>query len=501
MGAATDIPAVGARPVDDGARLLDKVRELCGALGMAGVAYCHWKSNEALHRSASGDNDLDLLVVRRDVQRFTEVLTRLGFKEARLRGARELPGVQHFYALDDVSGRLVHVHAQYQLILGDDTTKNYRLPIEDAYVASAVQGPVFRVPAPEFELAVFVIRMTLKRATWDAILYGRGRLNETELRERVWLEAQVDQAELERVVSERLPFVGLDLWERCRSCLTSGASVADRVRASRGLIRALEAHGRRSPAWDAMLRVTRRAMWGLRRYLLRRRTRKRLAGGGTLIALVGGDGAGKSSAAQGLSSWLAEVLETHGVHMGKPPRSVTTLVVKGVMVVGRKAGLFGNTRLPAWATSERFPGYAWLVWHLLTARDRRREYARARRLAANGAIVVCDRFPLSEIRFMDGARTSRTQGFTGGARLARWLIERERRCYAQILRPDLLIVLRLAPDIAVRRRTDEDAEFVRLRSSEVWDADWRNSGGYILDASQPQAAVLAQVKAIVWSRL
>jgi hypothetical protein len=62
-------------------------------------------------------------------------------------------------------------------------------------------------------------------------------------------------------------------------------------------------------------------------------------------------------------------------------------------------------------------------------------------------------------------------------------------------------VLRLAPDIAVRRRTDEDAEFVRLRSSEVWDADWRNSGGYILDASQPQAAVLAQVKAIVWSRL
>jgi thymidylate kinase len=348
--------------------------------------------------------------------------------------------------------------------------------------------------------------MTLKRATWDAIAYGRGRLNETELRELAWLEERVHEADLRRVVCERLPFVGPGLWDRCRRCLMPGASVTARVLAARALIRALEAHGRRSPARDAALRVTRRATWGMRRYVFGRRTRKRLASGGTLIALVGGDGAGKSSAAHGLSSWLAEVLETHTVHMGKPPRSVTTLVVKGLMVVGRKAGLFASTRLPAWATSDdaltaRFPGYAWLVWHALTARDRRREYARARRLAANGAIVVCDRFPLSEIRFMDGARTSRVPGLTGGARLARWLIERERRCYAQILRPEVLVVLRLAPEIAVRRRTDEDAEFVRLRSGEVWDADWRDSGGYILDASQPQADVLEQIKAYVWSRL
>jgi thymidylate kinase len=281
--------------------------------------------------------------------------------------------------------------------------------------------------------------------------------------------------------------------------------VTARVRASRALIRALEAHGRRSPGWDATLRVARRATWGLRRYVLRKRMLKHLVGGGALIALVGGDGAGKSSAVEGLASWLAGVLETHRVHMGKPPRSFTTLAVKGALVVGRKAGLFGNTRLPAWATPHDdvpgFPGHAWLVWHALTARDRRREYARARRLASNGAIVVCDRFPLSEIRFMDGARTTHMPGFPGIGRLASWLIERERRCYAQILRPDILVVLRLEPEIAVRRRTDEDSEFVRIRSTEVWDADWRDSGAYVVDASQQQADVLEKIKMLVWSRL
>ncbi len=43
---------------------LELVDALCVALADATVTYCHWKSNEALDRSLSGDNDLDLLVAR-----------------------------------------------------------------------------------------------------------------------------------------------------------------------------------------------------------------------------------------------------------------------------------------------------------------------------------------------------------------------------------------------------------------------------------------------------
>ena len=55
---------------------------LCKTLEAERIDYCHWKSNAALDCSAKGDNDLDLLVGRADIQRFIEILYRLGFKEA-----------------------------------------------------------------------------------------------------------------------------------------------------------------------------------------------------------------------------------------------------------------------------------------------------------------------------------------------------------------------------------------------------------------------------------
>ena len=94
--------AILAREVEP--ETLDLVATLCSSLADASVVYCHWKSNEALLRSLTGDNDLDLLVARPDQQRFLEVLARLGFKRAVLPPAREVPAVSHFYGLDRPTG-------------------------------------------------------------------------------------------------------------------------------------------------------------------------------------------------------------------------------------------------------------------------------------------------------------------------------------------------------------------------------------------------------------
>ena len=78
---------------------------------------------------------------------FLAVLAALGFKQARpQRRGRQVPGVVHYYGLDQPTGTLVHVDAQAQLVLGDDTTKNVRLPIERAYLASCTAGPALPRP-------------------------------------------------------------------------------------------------------------------------------------------------------------------------------------------------------------------------------------------------------------------------------------------------------------------------------------------------------------------
>jgi thymidylate kinase len=489
----------------DPAPALDLVSRLCGELKERRVSFCHWKSNEALDRSASGENDLDLLVSRRDTQCFAEVLRRLGFKEARVRPAKQLPGVFHAYGLDAPSGRFVHVHAHYQLVIGDDMTKNYRLPLEEPYLASSVPQGVFMVPSAAWELAVFVVRMMLKHSTWDAMMSLQGSLAASEARELDDLSRRADAAELDAIVRQHLPFVDPELFEHCLECLRPGRSAWFRARTAARMQRRLAACSRRSRTVDTWLKLWRRAATVTRRFVLRRGTPKRLDAGGALIAIVGGDGAGKSSAVDGLMAWLSTGFETRRVHLGKPPRSATTVVLKGIMVLGRRAGRLSSTRIPAHGMradeAARFPGYAWLLWHLLTARDRHREYASARRSATNGALVVCDRYPLPQLRFMDTARASELAGDPALGRIGRFMVRLEAGYYERISEPEIAIVLRVDPDVAVARRGDEEEAFVRPRCEEVWRADWSGSRAIVVDAGRTKEQVLSEVKSIVWSRL
>jgi len=198
--------------------------DLCSRLRAAGVSYCHWKSNDVLHLSASGDNDLDLLVDRRDLQTFLGVLVGAGFKQAQPKPRRRVPGALHYYGFDAASGKLVHVDAQAHLVLGDDTTKNVRVPIERAYLASRTEGPLFPVPAPEFELAVLVLRLALKHGTWDAAAFGLAPLTPGERRELHHLQAAVDEDRLREVVETHLSQIGWRDWSaHHRALLEDGA--------------------------------------------------------------------------------------------------------------------------------------------------------------------------------------------------------------------------------------------------------------------------------------
>lgn len=486
--------------VPDGTLTL--VLDLCHELWTSGVRYCHWKSNDMLVRSVRGENDLDLLIHRRDAQRFARVLTRLGFRQAVAPGGREHPGVSHHYALDAASGTFVHIHAHFMLVLGDDTTKNYRLPIERAYLASTRYEQVLPTPAPEFELAVFVVRMMLKHATWDAYAVGKGSLGQSERRELGWLLEHADHDSTLAVVTEHIAGVGVDLWSQCLDNLTGDGGAAQRLVLGRRMLRALRPHARRSWPADLTLRVVRRGTWGGRRYLLNKPVRKRLARTGATVAIVGGDGAGKSTAVAGAAQWLGGPLLVRQTHLGKPRPSLTTLLVKGPMYVARSAGLLPSTHAvvdPRTATVADFPGNAWALWHLLTARDRLREYRALRRVADSGGLVVSDRWPLPQITLMDGPRTTWLLECEDIGPFTRALAAREAALYRQIAPPDVLVVLRIDPEIAVARRSDEDGGYVRARNTEVRDADWSRTGAVIVDAALPAEQVLASVKQAIWT--
>lgn len=496
---------------------LESVVALCNALQRAAIRYCHWKSNNTIDKSAAGDKDLDLLIARADSTKFTAVLSKCGFKLAHAPAEKAMPGVLDYLGYDAGADKWVHVHAHYQLVVGHDFSKNYRIAIEQAYLASAAQGDIFMLPAPEFEFIVFVIRMVLKHSTWTSIISGESRLKPAERQEWLHLLQRVDHLQINSILERHLPYLGVTFFWSCVKSFASDASAWSRLREGHRLTSKLRAHARRTRPIESAVRLSRRVTSAVGRRIHGSRPQYRLGTGGAAIAIVGGDGAGKSTAVDGLRRWLSTYFPTTSVHLGKPAWSPATAAVRGLLKVGNLLRLYGSEVSVEDTLAEKSPvspGYAWLIREVCRARDRYWTYVRARRRSVSGGIAIFDRFPLAQIELMDGPLTRRfvrDLADSPGARnflrpraespLVKLLIQLEENYYKKILPPELLIVLRVDPDTAVQRKPDEQERYVRERSGEIWSLNWRYTGAHVIEASKRRKDVLAELKALIWVEL
>jgi thymidylate kinase len=218
------------------------------------------------------------------------------------------------------------------------------------------------------------------------------------------------------------------------------------------------------------------------------------------MALVGGDGAGKSTAVGEVRAWLAQNFDTMKVHLGKPPESVISLGTAVLLRMTRWSRSRVTGVGPA-GPEAGVAGYLWLFRRVCLARRRYLVYARARRFATNGGLVITDRYPIPGLQLMDGPQAAAIVGAAPRNRLVGWLAAREAGYYRRIMPPDLLVVLRVDPEIAVQRKREEVPASVRARNREVWEFDWDVSRGRVVDASESAPDVLARVKSLIWASL
>jgi thymidylate kinase len=493
---ATDVMGPGSTARAPGA-VLPLIEQLAERLAGAGVRYCHWKSNEAMDRSLRGDNDLDLLVAAEDAGRFLAILHELGFRIARTAPDRDVPGIVDLLGLDESTATVVHAQAHFRLAIGDDMTKNIHLPIEHAYLATCRTDHVLPVPSPAFEYLVFLLRMGIKHCPLPGQVGLQGRLTPSERRELHHLEGRADPAEVERLRAVHLPLVPAALLARCREAIAPRSGRWQRARVGRELLRTLAPYARRPPVVDVSLRLWRRPWRRLQARSPGSDTRRRAGSGGVFVAVVGGDGSGKSSTVAALAETVGEMLVTRTGHLGKPPRSLPTRLGRRLLRPRGGAPSPGLARPPWDPPATTFPGHGYLVWHVLNARDRAREHRRLRQAARRGAVVICDRVPLPTIGLMDAPRTADVPGLERRP-LARALVRAEARYYRTITAPDVTIVLRVPPATAVARRPEQDARYVHHRAAEVAAADWTGPGIVVLDASRPLGDVLRDARRTVW---
>ena len=484
---------------------LTLIKRLCEALNAQQITYCHWKSNWKLKRWLAGDGDLDLLVDRADKQRFISIVSGLGFKQTTPARERQVPGVLHFYGFDVETTKLVHLDVQFKLVIGHDLTTNYHLVAESVYLETCYRQGLMPTPAPEAELIVFVLRAVLKHSATELLIRGAlGKHNAAAKREEVeFLESGIDPARLANILTRLAPSIDLAFFERCLQSLRRGNSLLHRALVRRQLTKRLAASARRSRLLDSWLQVQRGSTGFVRERLLRQKAGKRFAEGGVLIAVIGGDGAGKTTVLTTLNKWLSNDFATRRFHIGKPPRSLITLALI-VMLRAIRLSKDGPAVSASEATQNYehdFPGYLRLLRWVSAGRDRRRLYIKARRFATNGGIALCDRFPTRQLQLMDGPNIAQSVPPQRRNKFVKLLNRLELHYYRQILPPDLLIVLRVDPDIAVQRKTAEREEHVRPRSTELWKQDWQGTSAKVIDAGQSPEDVLGEAQSIIWASL
>lgn len=469
------------------------VARLGSALEAADVRYCQWKGHGKTARWTSGDGDIDLLVDRVSAPAFARTLEALGFKPAIASPATQVPGVVSWLGFDPALGRLIHIHVHYKLILGRAETRHYHLAIERAVHNSALQRLCFKTPAPELELILFVLQQTLRHDPLVAPGTSQERvaLLQGELRR---LEGEADPAAVIAAVGSRLPEVGIALFERCLAALRPAASHVNRILARRALARRLAACAHGGGPSALLRRVVRRIARAIGPN--NADSGKRLVAGGSVIALLGADGAGKSTCARELVNWLGTELKTCHAHLGRPPRSASTMLAGGALKVAQRLD-----RLRRRAHPSSLAAHLELLRHVCTGRDRWLLHRRMRRFAAAGGIAICERYPTPENAPLAGPSKARGVALDAQSRLARGLRKLEAWWYRGISQPDQTLVLRVEPELAVRRKTTEPEDYVRARARRMWETDWSRANADVIDAGRPLEEVLADLRATVWAAL
>ena len=92
------------------------------------IKYCHWKSNEHLEEGLIGITDLDVLIEKEKYNEISSILMKLGFKRGKSIFYLSYPSIEDYIGFDEETGKMIHLHLHYELMIGKKFIKGVRLP-------------------------------------------------------------------------------------------------------------------------------------------------------------------------------------------------------------------------------------------------------------------------------------------------------------------------------------------------------------------------------------
>jgi len=480
----------------DSVNKLPIVNALLGSFRKHNISYCHWKSNEHLLAAIQGDTDLDLLFDLSQKDQVVKTLENSGFVKFKARWFLRYPHIEDYLGIDPETGKLVHIHVHYQLIVGKKRIKGYRLPWEKEILSARVwddEHQIFRSEAAQ-ELLLLLVRLALKIKPLyllkDKQAFASKKETENALREFFWLKERVDYASLQE---QTMALMGVNPGAKLSDLYYNGPTRKNLLAFRAEIAQALEGYkrlGRFKLLWTFLSRNIAyvSAILNIKLKLFTCPVRRTAEKEGMIVAILGADGSGKSTQNKTIQTILSTKLDVVPIYMGSGngPASIfrkPLLWVKKFIeiVLHRKSNkkTKDKSKVPAFNSSQR-TGALWAIWQIMwaisLAFEKKSKLKRAGRARNKGMMVVCDRYPQTNIYgYNDGPLLQRYAD--SSSLILRWLASWELKKFDFIRRvpPDVVIKLLGDPAVLHQRRTDMALQEIRKKQNGIKQITFPNS--------------------------
>jgi thymidylate kinase len=455
-------------------------------LNQSSIGYCQFKSTANLTKSFEGRTDFDLLVRKSDYEKLKTFLLSHGFKQRITSIAKRWVSMEDYLYFESKTGLLHHVHIHYDIIFGTQRSKNYCLPYSDQWIAESVMHSEFpiRITAPENEVILLVLRIFIKQTTLSLLkdhldLYVRSKplcfgrmLSELKL-----LLQSVDRKKLDFAIDRTHPLLSPVIRHSLELVESKRHSFISYVRAKRASEKALAPLGIYKPK---AAKIGARLRSDLKPY-----SPSYVGSGGRLIALIGCDGAGKTSLAGDLRAWLGRKVAVEAVYLGQAKN------------LRARVAMLALSKLANRLHCKKVSMYCDSVVCILDARVRATRCNESFRRTRQGITVLADRYPLKEFwnmrKPMDGPRLDKSAA----------LYDQEQIIYKTINDyPDLTLILNVSYETCVKRKPPKRGHESQLQDK-IFAIKALNNipNSKVLDAEQSYHTVLTSAKQFIWDNL
>ena len=486
--------------------MLSSIDRLLKALDEHGINYCHWKSNEHLGESLEGDTDLDVLFDPGQRAELEAVFDACGLKRFRATPLMQYNAIEDFIGFDYEAAKIWHVHTHYRMTLGEKHLKGYTVtPWGDVILKNKIcVEPGVWTSSPACEFVLLMCRIALKLRWRDL---GR-RLGRDDRVESAWLKQRTGIDDIERAAEQMLSRESKDIILKLyKSELKNKNQFLGLQRALRRELKPFTPYSRFS-SWYT--RSRRELFWlfggvrrrlGLSNYTANRRVSP---SGGLVVAVLGCDGAGKSTTLSYMKKEFGKKIDVVSIYYGSGDGS-SSLIRRPMKAVAGKVGGKGLGHSVEAEYSEhkkisfksRMYSLAKIIWAVTWAKEKRSKQRKMVKARANGLLVLTDRNPQSDFPgASDGPLLSRYQQGKGILkRISDW----EKHIYERfsVNGPDLAIKLIVPTETAIMRKPEMTAEEIENKKRIVMGMNISDRTE-VIDTSAPFEITRAEVMSKIW---